>query len=221
MKKTTRPKIVAQHPQLVDPRCEHYQLENRAYERDEVIVIDSIKHPFGELLNMPNVYPTIVNGVFFRNLEGLYQCMRYPKLPELQQRIIDQKSAWIGKHIALSRRDEGRANWYQVKVIIMRWCLHVKIARNYDGFGLLLDSTGEKTIVESSPDGNFWGGVPLGKSNPASPLYGANVFGQLLMELRAEYRMRGGEELQMVMPLDIEDFLLLGQPIEVVDCRCT
>ena len=117
----------------------------------------------------------------------------------------------MAKRYSSQFRDQGRPNWYQAKVTMMRWCLRVKLACNYEQFGALLDSTGARTIVETSPDGNFWGGVPQGDK-----LVGANVFGQLLIELREEYRTKSREELTIVAPLTIPDFILFGKPISEV-----
>ena len=119
----------------------------------------------------------------------------------------------MAKRYSLQFRNQGRANWYQVKVIFMKWCLRVKLACNYDSFGPLLESTSDKVIVETSPDGNFWGAVWHDVRNE---LTGANVFGQLLMELREEYRSKSREEMITVRPLDIPDFLLFGETIKVV-----
>jgi hypothetical protein len=95
----------------------------------------------------------------------------------------------------------------------------VKLACNYDTFGKLLDSTGSKTIVETSPDGNFWGAVPEKKKIHRSPLVGYNVFGQLLMELRDEYRQKPKSRMLVVKPPKVNNFKLFGKKIGTVDCR--
>ncbi len=206
-----RKKVVDVHPALDDPALRHYDLENITYDPKNSIVICRNRDPYGGLLNMHGGYQMGVNEVNIRSVEALYQILRYPNLPEVQQRIINFPSPLMAKRYSLQFRDRGRLNWYQVKVLMMRWCLKVKLACNYEGFGALLDSTGTRTIVETSPDGNFWGGVPQGDK-----LVGANVFGQLLMELRKEYRTRSREKLTVVAPLNIPEFLLFGKPIAEV-----
>jgi ribA/ribD-fused uncharacterized protein len=212
-----RSKILAVQPPFTNPALTtRFDLANRRYSRKSSVVICRNADKFGGLLNMHGGHPMVVNGVRIRTVEALYQCCRYPKLPEVQQRIIDYPSPMIAKHYSLQFRDQGRANWYQVKVLVMEWCLHVKLACNYDTFGALLDATGKRAIVETSPDGNFWGGVPEVRGDETSALAGANMFGQLLVSLRDEYRMKTKQELLVVEPLNLPDFLLLGQPIQRV-----
>lgn len=183
------------------------------------IVIIRVKDSFGGLLNMSSKYPMEVNGTKFKSLEQLYQACRFPNVLALQKEIIEQHSPLWAKRIMEPRRPEGRPNWFQLKVNIMRWALRVKLAANYDTFGKLLDDTGTKTIVEVSPDGDFWGGLPVYK--PKHVLKGCNVFGQLLMELRNDYRANPRDSMLVVQPMVINDFLLFGKPIGVVDYRPT
>ncbi len=207
----TRKKIVDTHPPLCDPTLSRYDLENMSFDPSKCIVICRVKDSYGGLLNMHGGFPMTVNGTVFRTVEALYQVVRYPNLPDVQHHIIEIPSPLMAKRYSLQFRDRGRPNWYQVKVKVMRWCLRVKLACNYDEFGKLLDSTADNTIVETSPDGNFWGGVPN-----EGKLVGANVFGQLLMELRGEYRTKSREEMMVVAPLAIPDFVLFGKPISEV-----
>jgi len=160
--------------------------------------------------------PMEVNGIRFRSVEHLYQALRFPALPDLQRKINAHASPLMAKRCTLSFRDQGRPDWYDVKVPCMDWCLHVKLAWNYSTFGSLLDTSGDKLIVETSPDGNFWGGVSLKKRDGTVPLWGANVLGQLLMQLRDEYRVKPLAELSTVFPLPIDGFLLFGESIKEV-----
>lgn len=210
---TTRKKIVEVHPPLHDQTLVRYDLTNKTYDVSDSIVIHRSKDQFGGLLNMEPRHPVTVNGIQVRNLEALYQCCRYPNLPDVQKKIIEFPSPMIAKRYSLQFRDIGRPNWYQVKAIFMQWCLRVKLACNYDTFGTLLDSTGDKVIVETSPDGNWWGGI---YNADQTKLIGANMFGQLLMELRTELRAKNREEMVIVNPLNVPDFLLLEEPIEIV-----
>lgn len=66
-------------------------------------------------------------------------------------------------------------------------------------------------IVEESRRDAFWGAVP----NSEGRLRGANVLGRLLMELRSEL-LNLDSRLQIVAPLEIPNFHLLGQPIRPV-----
>lgn len=186
------------------------------YDRRECIVINKSKEPFGKLLNMSGGYPLIVNGIRFGTLEHLYQCLRFPHLPGIQKRIIGKPSPLVAKWIAKPHRKKGRVNWFDVKFEMMLWCLHIKLAQHYDSFGKLLDQTGNKVIVETSPDGDLWGAIPSRIKSKSHVLVGSNVFGKMLMQLRDEYRTKPKKKLLVVEPPDIEDFRLLGKPIKHV-----
>ena len=200
-----------QHPPLTDPDLQKIDLSNKRYIAADCVVICRVMEPFGHLLNMSSEYPLIINGVKINSVEALYQAMRFPHHPGLQQIIIVDPSPFMAKDSAKVGKDRGwgRSEWYQKKVKIMRWCLQVKLACHYDEVGFLLDSTGDKDIVETSPDGNFWGGLRDDDS-----YFGANVFGQLLMEPRTEYRTKKESEIKTVAMLDLEDFLLYGEAIQ-------
>lgn len=186
------------------------------YDRRECIVINKSKEPFGGLLNMAGGFPLVVNGIRFGSLEHLYQILRLPKLPRVQKNIISKASPLLAKWVAKPHRIKGRTDWFEVKFDMMWWALHVKLAQHYDTFGKLLDEAGEKVIVETSPDGDLWGGIPSRMNSKQHMLVGSNVFGKMLMSLRAEYRNKPRKELLVVDPLDVQDFTLLRKPIEQV-----
>lgn len=206
----TSKRRVENHPALLDPELRRYDLTNKTYQASECIVICRNSDPYGHLLNMSGHFPVRVNGIRMRTIEALYQSMRFPGLPEVQRKIIETPSPLTAKRSIGPYKAQGREEWYQKKVKIMRWCLHVKLACNYDALAKLLDSSGETPIVETSPDGNFWGALWHDVRNE---LTGANVFGQLWMEIREEVRAMPMDDLLVVDPPAIEDFLLLGEPV--------
>jgi hypothetical protein len=110
-------------------------------------------------------------------------------------------------------RKETRSDWKDLRSTIMRWCLKVKLVQNYNTFGELLLSTGEKPIVEQSRKDQFWGAKLVGSGET---LEGQNVMGNLLMELRELLKADSEGSLRTVHPLNIPDFLLLGKPIQAV-----
>lgn len=100
----------------------------------------------------------------------------------------------------------------------MRWCLRVKLAQHYDEFGRLLLATKDYPIVEQSRRDDYWGAKVIGATDET--LVGQNVLGRLLMELREQLKSDAEGSLKMVLPPNISNFLLLGEPIETVsDCR--
>ena len=109
-------------------------------------------------------------------------------------------------------RHISRPDWDAVRVKIMRWCLQVKLAQNWDKFGELLLETEDMPIVEHSRRDDFWGAKPI----DSETLIGTNALGRLLMELRERLKYEPPEALQYVEPLAIPEFLLYDLPIEAI-----
>ena len=190
----------------------------RTYCRADSAVFLKTKEEFGGLSNMASGYPLKVNGVDIRTSEALYQACRFPHIPELQREIIAQRSPMTAKMKGKPHRDNSRPDWEQSKVKIMRWCLEVKLAQNWDAFRELLLSTDGRPIVEHSRRDDFWGAKPV----DGDMLVGVNALGRLLMELRKRVKQDPPESLLSVQPLPISDFLLYEREIseinELLEC---
>jgi ribA/ribD-fused uncharacterized protein len=186
----------------------------RTYVRAKVVVFHKTKDEFGGLSNMAAGFDLRVNNVSILTAEALYQACRFPHCPGIQQEIIDQRSPMTAKMKSKANRKETRADWEQVRSKVMRWCLRVKLAQNYEQFGQLLLSTGDRPIVELSRKDNYWGAKLT--NNSGDILIGQNVLGRLLMELREKLKADDGRVLRSALPIDIPEFHLLGKPIEMV-----
>lgn len=185
----------------------------RTYHPAESAVFLRSNERFGGLSNMAPGFPIVMNGVRIRTSEALYQACRFPNRPDVQFLIIDDPSPMTAKMRSKPFRADTRPDWDTVRVKIMRWCLRVKLAQNWEAFGELLLSTGSMPIVEKKVRRkDFWGAT----EQPDGTLIGVNVLGRLLMELREQLKGDDSECLQFIKPLTIPDFLLLGNPIEAV-----
>lgn len=191
------------------------QSKLRTYPRSECVVFYTTNAPFGGLSNMASGYPIVVNGRKIRTIEALYQACRFPSRPDVQQFIIAEPSPLVAKRKTLPYRSETRPDWDSVRHKIMRWSLQVKLAQNYNKFGELLLATGARPIVEQSRKDNYWGAFV----KEGGFLVGQNVLGRLLMELRMHLQAGIAEDLRVVPPLALSDFLLLGEAIETIDSR--
>lgn len=185
----------------------------RTYARRDCAVFRKTDEAFGGLSNMAPGYPVRVNGVRVMTIEALYQASRFPHLPDVQRLIIDQHSPMTAKMVSKPHRKDSRADWDKVRITVMRWCLRLKLSQHWSKFSQLLLSTGDRAVVEDSKKDDFWGAIP---SN-GDTLVGLNVLGRLLMELREE--IKKGAELRRVEAPAIENFLLFGEPLQVVDFR--
>lgn len=189
----------------------------RTYVRGEAVVVYKTKEDFGGLSNMASGYPLHINGVRILTTEALYQACRFPHMPEVQREIIGQHSPMTAKMKSKPHRKDSRPDWDDVRYKVMRWCLRVKLAQNYEEFGRLLLATRDRPIVEQSRKDDYWGAKLADEAGDT--LIGQNVLGRLLMELREKLKDDAEGVLETVPPLGIPDFLLLGKPIEIVTAR--
>ena len=191
--------------------------QERIYKYSEVCVFRKTKELFGGLSNMAAGFPIKINGKHILTSEALYQACRFPHLPDVQQKIIGEKSPMTAKMVSKPFRSNSRPDWDNVRTDIMYWCLKVKLAQNFITFGQLLETTFDKSIVEDSSKDAFWGAVQ-DKQN-ASELKGVNALGRLLMKLRQEYNSANRFHLLLVEPLSLPNFLIFDEQIQVVDER--
>ncbi len=186
----------------------------RSYQRESIIVVHTTRERFGGLSNMAGGYPIHVNGLKILTSEALYQTCRFPHIPELQRKIIEQRSPMTAKRICQPFLEQSRPDWYEIRTKIMRWCLRVKLAQNYESFGALLLATQNHPIVEFSKKDDFWGAKEKNSKNEI--LVGQNILGRLLMELRELLKNDIERTLTTVEPLKISNFALYGNPIETI-----
>jgi ribA/ribD-fused uncharacterized protein len=192
--------------------------EHKVYNANECCVFRKTKELYGGLSNMASGFPLKVNGVQILTSEAIYQACRFPHLPDIQEKIIKEKSPMSAKMVGKPYRSNSREDWDDTRIKIMRWCLKVKLAQNFFEFGKLLESTFDKPIVEDSSKDDFWGAIR--DKQDENILKGTNALGRLLMELRQFYNeKRYSFEMFVVEPLNIPNFTLFGQIIDTIDER--
>jgi len=190
---------------------------SRTYKTDTVCAFRKTKDRYGGLSNMASGYPIIVNGVKILTSEALYQSCRYPHIPNIQKKIISEKSPMSAKMVGKPFKSQTRSDWEEIKIDIMRWCLRVKLAQNFKIFGLALEETYGKLIVEDSSKDRFWGAI-ISTTDPT--LYeGTNALGRLLMELRKTYNSKDKYSLLIVPKPCIPNFKLYEESITDIDER--
>ena len=182
--------------------------------RSACAVFRKTEEQFGGLSNMCGGYPLVVNGLRYFTSEHLYQCFRFPDCLDAQHKVMAPKSPMRAKMDGKPYREQHcRADWHNVRVDVMRFCLRVKLAQHRDKFGALLLSTGKKPIVEESHKTDFWAAKASGHG---SQLVGENNLGILLVELREEFRILNPSDPYVVKPLPIPNFTLMGKPVPKV-----
>jgi type I restriction enzyme, S subunit len=189
----------------------------RTYYPAESAVFLKTNERFGGLSNMAAGFPLSVAGVEVRTSEALYQACRFPHMPDVQHMIISEASPMTAKMRSKPYHSQSRADWDVVRVKIMRWCLSVKLAQNWEKFGSLLLSTRDMPIVEKKVRRkDFWGAT----EQPDGSLVGINVLGRLLMELREQLRNGSLDAMHQVVPPPVPEFLLLGVEIGPIEVEC-
>jgi len=183
----------------------------RTYYTRDVVRFRKTAEAFGGLSNMAPGFPLHMLGHRIPTSEALYQACRFPHMPEVQRMIIGERSPMTAKMRSKPYRKDSRPDWEQVRVPVMKWCLRVKLIRNWDSFSQLLLSTGSLPIVEDSRKDSYWGAV----SREGDALRGENVLGRLLMALRQKLQS-DPDKLRGVRPLAIPNFNLLDEPIPFI-----
>ena len=186
--------------------------EVRTYLAKDCIAFRKTNEAFGGLSNMAPGFPIEILGTKILTAEALYQACRFPGHPALQPDIIAQHSPMCAKDLSRRYQYLTRPDWEDVRVKVMKWSLRAKLLCNWDKFGELLKSTGTKIIVEDSSRDLFWGAARKGLTYT-----GVNALGRLLMELRGQYLELERRDHVQLLPLNIPDFLLLGQLIETLN----
>lgn len=182
----------------------------RTYKVSEVISFRKTKEAFGGLSNMAAGFSLNVNGILVPTAEHLYQACRFPNHPEIQEAIILEPSPMNAKLISRKNTQLSRADWNEVRVKIMKWCLRIKLSQNWEKFSKILLETENKGIVEFTKKDKMWGATLEGDN-----YVGVNALGRLLMEIREEY-VKNNYVPYCVEPATIENFLLLSAPVEIV-----
>lgn len=148
---------------------------------------------FGGFSNMSKSWPLNLFGQRIRSSEHLYQMMRFTHEPEIQELVRAARTPMQSKRVSREWTEMTRPDWDDIRVDVMRWTLRVKLSQHVKRFGDLLQSTGNRDIVEWSKHDSFWGAGPVSTDT----VCGRNVLGRLLMELRTAV-VQGSDNLHNV-----------------------
>jgi ribA/ribD-fused uncharacterized protein len=179
-------------------------LSRRKYKKNECITFKSTKGEFGGLSNMAPNFSIFVNGLLINNVEALYQSLRYPDFPEIQQNILNHKSPISAKQYSRQFLEKTRTDWDGSRFKIMKFCLQIKYYYNQQTFGYLLLKTNNRSIVEFTFEDKVWGATDEGDYYE-----GTNALGRLLMELRENIK---NNQFKLIVP-NIDNLKLLGKEI--------
>lgn len=169
----------------------------RSRNKDDVASFCKVADPLGSLSNMYNKSPIVLDGVTWKSSEALYQAMRFPDHPDLQERIRTESNAFTAKVLAHEFKHLSRPDWNDVNHHAMAFVTSLKYDQS-EVFRRDLESTAGRDVVELSVKDDHWGAKPRGDQ-----LVGHDVLGHILTQLRDGARMDEPPEGSM----------LLGRPI--------
>ena len=129
--------------------------------------------------------PMVVNGIGFACVEQLFHYIRLNNEQERAKYLqLTPNMGLKMKAKAFATRGVARADWREIAVDVMRFCLNHKYQSSAQFRDVLADS-GSRYIIEDEsnrkkrPDS--WGAV---LDTSTGEYYGKNIMGRLLMELR-------------------------------------
>lgn len=179
-------------------------LSIRTYKKDECVTFKSTKGKYGALSNMAPGFPIKIGAYTLRNVEALYQALRFPDYPEIQNKICSYPSPISAKKYSRTHIDKTRFDWNTHRFKIMKFCLELKYAQNKELFYQALLTTKNFPIVEYTDKDKVWGA-----SDEGEYYVGTNALGRLLMELRENIK---NDTFELIIP-DINNFKIFGDKI--------
>jgi ribA/ribD-fused uncharacterized protein len=164
----------------------HYPLYDiiERYPAEQTIGFTSTAAEWGLLSNFAKT-PMVVNGVEFVCVEQMFHYIRLNSEMERAEYLkLTPNMGLKMKAKAFAKRGVERADWREIAVDVMRFCLNHKYQASAEFRKALVDSS-DRFIVEDEsnrkkrPDS--WGAV---LDTATNEYFGKNIMGRLLMELR-------------------------------------
>ena len=144
-------------------------------------MINSFRNEYYFLSNFYEA-PVTYNGITYKNNEAAFQAQKVAPSKEAMLEFKDLNPTEAKK---LGRKVSLRPDWENVKVGVMEDLVYAKFSQNTDLQEKLID-TGDEYLEE----GNTWGDRVWGAVNGV----GANLLGQILMEVREELKDKAEEK---------------------------
>ena len=137
----------------------------------------SVKDKYGEFSNF-SLHPFELDGLRWLTSEAYFQAQKFDD-EAYREQIRAATSPMTAAKLGRSRSVPLRPDWEQVKDDAMRRALLAKFS-THPALRELLLSTGDEPLIEATTDDYYWGVGTRGD--------GLNRLGELLVELRAQFR---------------------------------
>jgi len=119
----------------------------------------------------------VLDGAYWTTVEHYFQAQKFVSHPVHYDAVRLARTPSEAARIGRERTRPLRAEWEQVKDVIMERAV-VRKFETHEALRRLLSSTGQARIIEASPRDVYWGEGTDGK--------GLNRLGEILMAVRAE-----------------------------------
>lgn len=140
-----------------------------------IVKFYDVDQPFGELSNFSD-HPVYFDKLIWKTVEHYYQASKFNN-KIIKEKIRQAESPVVAKDISQYYSLEIVPDWGFNKIAVMDKSVTGKFNQHPELQKVLI-STGDKNIIELSPDDLFWGDPGDGS--------GENNLGKILMKLREE-----------------------------------
>lgn len=141
----------------------------------EPIKFYSTGDAFGEFSNFAS-FPVKIGKKTWPTSEHYFQAQKFQDESHAEK-IRKAASPMMAARLGRDRKAPLRKDWESVKIAVMRQALTAKFTQ-YHELKVLLLSTGNRRLIESTPNDDYWGDGGDGS--------GKNMLGRLLMEIRSQ-----------------------------------
>lgn len=122
----------------------------------------------------------VLDGQEWSSVEHYYQAQKFLDI-NLRNQVRELSTPGKTKRFARKHQDQIRADWPEIKLMVMEKALREKYQQEPFKSKLLATSG---SIFEDSPQDNFWGTGTIGQSGP-----GLNYLGKILEKIRQELQV--------------------------------
>ena len=191
-------------------------ISESTYAKPFCAVFGRTKYKWGEFQNMHRKFPLVVSGIDIHSSEALYQSMRFPHHPDIQEAILLDPNPFAAKTVAHEHIDKTRADWHdfvdgkvELRVLAMYVTIQIKSIQHMDTFMPLFEEAKDKDIIEYSRHDPFWGTGPM--DGMSDILTGQNVLGKLWDVVKLRTLTEG--KLLLELPSVIADTTILERKL--------
>lgn len=207
MSKPNSKAFVQGHIQAIHDECRFNRLNSQTPQKQPIVYFSSKLYPQREFSNFQEEAAFQLDGVWYKTAEAAFQAKKANLFGDTDafKSIYTAKSPASAKSQGRRVKNFDEAMWTRMKVGIMREILEAKFTQNPNLKDKLLST--ESCILAEAMRDTQWGiGGKKGALEGDVKVWGQNILGKLLMELRTQFQ-RGWKTLVVTTAPDFETLL--------------